>query len=512
VRYPLASLQGRVDTPWTAATGLAALVGSALSALALVGVGAYGQGLPAGAGLRGARPGGCVRLRTADDGGHFIAREDMAPPTAAVDGDDLLALVNRSPRWALAAEYSPSDLVRLDTMQPETAERCVPPERNCLRRAAATAFRAMAAAMRSAGHEPRAHSAYRGYFTQCAVFAKWAWAPATAMGFCPATNASALPGHSQHQLGTALDLFTIQWQRGGNPFREGFGCSPGGRWLAENSWRFGFVLPYPLHPDYRAAGSDCAARREEVGRVDPRTGYKHEPWHLRFIGLENARRFQDARVQSGIGTAGEITLEQWLRARLGASDPIEPPACDGCACEACATFASAGGPCPRGQGLRLGPNGAPEPAQSAPTLVSVRIAREADATLVWATVRVPEQTRTQPPIGDARGLVGYGRGVTARALATRPGALARDYRGIEGAWSLGVEPMNPGSDGPVRWRAALVRAGRDATDNGFNAAIVAAAGEYEVGVRIEGLAPGQSLRVGLVRGEARVDARPVRVP
>lgn len=299
---------------------------------------------------------GCPALARPDRDGRFVAREDLAPARSPVDGDDWLALVNRSPRGSLSPAYAPRDLVDLRTLLPAAPAACVPPERQCLRREAALALRALGAALRAAtGDALYFDSAFRGYTIQCAVFGKWAWREGR--GFCPTAVASALPGHSQHQLGTAIDVFTRAWARGGAHFREGFGCTPGGRWLAEHAWESGFVLPYPLHPDHRAPGSDCLARLNARDVPDPRTGYKYEPWHLRYIGRERAARFRAAWVASGPGSATEITLEQWIRRERGAAEAVELPVCDGCACEACATLrprdATTPSPCAAGVGVRV---------------------------------------------------------------------------------------------------------------------------------------------------------------
>src|SRR5690606_35092017 len=221
-----------------------------------------------------------------------------------VDGDDLLARVNRSPAGALPHDYAPRDLVDVETLRPARPSQCVPPRKQCLRAEAAEGYRALAAAMREAGLRPYLFSAFRGYAVQCATFTRWAGRD----GFCDAATASAIPGHSQHQLGTTFDLVTRDWLEGGDRFREGFGCSPGGRWIAAHAHEHGFVLPYPLHPDYRREGSECAGRaRGDESRIDPRTGYRYEPWHLRYIGRDNAMRFHRAWLASGPGTPGEIT-------------------------------------------------------------------------------------------------------------------------------------------------------------------------------------------------------------
>ncbi len=70
------------------------------------------------------------------------------------------------------------------------------------------------------------------------------------------------PGHSQHQLGTAVDLSSWELSYAINPR---FAETPAGRWIARHAWAYGFVLPY-TRPG------------------ESRTGYTYEPWHLRWIG------------------------------------------------------------------------------------------------------------------------------------------------------------------------------------------------------------------------------------
>ena len=66
----------------------------------------------------------------------------------------------------------------------------------------------------------------------------------------------AVPGTSEHELGLAIDIG---------------GASPWDvyNWLAENAYKFGFILRYP-------------EGRESV------TGIDYEPWHYRFVGREAA--------------------------------------------------------------------------------------------------------------------------------------------------------------------------------------------------------------------------------
>jgi zinc D-Ala-D-Ala carboxypeptidase len=74
------------------------------------------------------------------------------------------------------------------------------------------------------------------------------------------------PGHSQHQLGTAVDFSSREINYALQPrFEE----TAAGRWLATHAWQFGFVLSYSRHGEERS-------------------GYAFEPWHYRWIGRDLA--------------------------------------------------------------------------------------------------------------------------------------------------------------------------------------------------------------------------------
>ncbi|WP_185095198.1 M15 family metallopeptidase [Truepera radiovictrix] len=120
-------------------------------------------------------------------------------------------------------------------------------------------------------------SAYRSYGYQERTFAYWV----AREGLEAALRSSARAGHSEHQLGTALDFRSAG---GPDPWDvSDWGETPEGRWLAENAHRFGFVMSYP-------------AGQEEL------TCYIYEPWHYRYVGREVAR----AVTESG------LTLREWL--------------------------------------------------------------------------------------------------------------------------------------------------------------------------------------------------------
>jgi zinc D-Ala-D-Ala carboxypeptidase len=412
------------------------------------------------------------------------------------DGDDGLALVNRSPTGALSPSYAPSDLVDVHDLSSRKAWECESAH-VCLRRDAAIALRHMLDALRMAGTKGRVESAFRGFGTQCWVFG--GWAQKARGGFCEATTQSALPGHSQHQLGTTVDLFTTDWASQGPVFRDGFGCTPGGRWLDENAWRSGFVVSYPIDPDDRKDGSRCVARWDHLVPIDPKTGYKHEPWHLRFIGEDEAAEFHGAWLGSEPGSPGEITLEQWLRARRGLPGDVELPVCDGCECGACATLAADGDKAPCGEAsLHLDASGRPVAPAEEPWVVDARAAPVGgDALVVELRVHAAPHTPTQTPITQETGPV-YEAGATFEALVPYPGTRPHRYPDLSGAWRVAVEPVPaPATRWP--WRASLAKPELAATWNRGNMVLPAVAGEATVRLRVLAPAGTERLRVTLLR-------------
>ena len=95
-------------------------------------------------------------------------------------------------------------------------------------------------------------------------------------------------GHSQHQLGTALDLSTAEI---GYAIQPRFAETAAGRWVAQRAWAYGFVLPYPQH------GED-------------RSGYAYEPWHVRWVGRSLAAVLQ----ADGYLDQPSLVVDDYLRA------------------------------------------------------------------------------------------------------------------------------------------------------------------------------------------------------
>ena len=77
---------------------------------------------------------------------------------------------------------------------------------------------------------------------------------------------SARAGHSEHQSGYAMDL---------NFAGMAFNGTPEAQWIEKNCFKYGFILRYP------------------EGKED-KTGYNYESWHIRYVGLDRAKRLHDS--------------------------------------------------------------------------------------------------------------------------------------------------------------------------------------------------------------------------
>ena len=74
----------------------------------------------------------------------------------------------------------------------------------------------------------------------------------------------AVPGHSEHQTGLAVDLTCKSMKF---LLEENFEDTKEGEWLLNNAHKYGYILRYPKG-------------KENI------TGYNYEPWHYRYVGVE----------------------------------------------------------------------------------------------------------------------------------------------------------------------------------------------------------------------------------
>lgn len=211
------------------------------------------------AGLAMAAPGASildVRLRLAKaacaglpDG--VYRRIEVAPQRFLALLDALLAtdpalLILVDKRHALDSGFEPADLVSLNGTGLSVSR-----EDLRLRASIMPALREMDAAARKAGVVLLCSSSYRSYAYQDTVYRR----NVAQLGRAEADLVSAMPGNSQHQLGTVVDFGTID---------DAYAVTKAGKWLAAEAWRYGFSLSYPKG-------------------MEAETGYSWECWHYRYI-------------------------------------------------------------------------------------------------------------------------------------------------------------------------------------------------------------------------------------
>jgi D-alanyl-D-alanine carboxypeptidase len=202
-----------------------------------------------------------------------IASSTAATPTEEqgcalyLNTQTLLApVVNRD--VAIDKHYEPDDL-----QTPTLAYRNAYIVPTTLRRAVLQPLYDMLKASNNAGLQIMVVSGYRSYAQQQAAYEKW-----SELYPDRASAISALPGHSEHQLGLAID-FSTPYMEGlyHNLFHVNFAKTPEGKWLAENAVNFGFTLSFP-----------------EWGKEQ--TGYDWEPWHFRFVGVALAQHLATHKI------------------------------------------------------------------------------------------------------------------------------------------------------------------------------------------------------------------------
>lgn len=166
-------------------------------------------------------------------------------------------LVNHTHK--LSYEYIPEDLVVPAVLRPDNKDK----NKVMLRPAAALALEELFADAKANGHILYAVSGYRSYYEQKKLYEE----KAASIGEKQAMRIVAPQGTSEHQLGLGMDI------NGQSTLKKGldtiFGQSPEGLWVAQNAYRFGFIIRYP----------------EDKTNI---TGYRWEPWHLRYVGEDIA--------------------------------------------------------------------------------------------------------------------------------------------------------------------------------------------------------------------------------
>ena len=133
---------------------------------------------------------------------------------------------------------------------------------------------------RAAGIYPNVHSGYRSFERQKELYdAKYNELIRDGYSKSDATQETeswvAVPGSSEHQLGIAIDINADKIRSSNGKVYN---------WMSKNAHLYGFILRYP------------------ESKIDI-TGVNYEPWHFRYVGIENATKI----YESG------LSLEEYLK-------------------------------------------------------------------------------------------------------------------------------------------------------------------------------------------------------
>lgn len=96
-----------------------------------------------------------------------------------------------------------------------------------------------------------------------------------------ASQYSAYPGRSEHQLGLAID---VSYKKTGDRLSESVATSPVGEFIESDAYKYGFILRYP---------------KDKVAI----TNYGYEPWHIRYVGVDLATKLHKEK----------LTLEEYYK-------------------------------------------------------------------------------------------------------------------------------------------------------------------------------------------------------
>ena len=178
-----------------------------------------------------------------------LDKDPYEDPKEEKNPDSVDALVNKH-RY-ISKDYVPNDLV---DMEDDYANNMYGIKQ--IRKETYEQFKKMVDAAKKEDIVFYAESGYRDYDYQDELYKEYVYE----YGQEKANTFAARAGHSEHQLGTTLDLANI-WT-----IEEG---DPEYKWIEKNGYKYGFIFRYKKNA-------------EDI------TGYAAEGWHIRYVGVEAA--------------------------------------------------------------------------------------------------------------------------------------------------------------------------------------------------------------------------------
>ena len=209
----------------------------------------------------GLPPTGSVDAATRENLNSIYMKELCPPGNPGRYEDEILIKVNRT--TGLPKDYIPSNLIDVSNYIKTT-------QLICLKAEVATHIRVMMSDAAAQKVHLAVTSGLRRSDVQGVLFNVWKFFEGDKAG-----ESVALPYHSEHQLGAAVDLSgkTIKYRSADHRFANTVEY----QWLVRNAYKYGFAMSYP-------------AGKQSI------TGYTYEPWHWRFVGLEAAKEIYEKKI------------------------------------------------------------------------------------------------------------------------------------------------------------------------------------------------------------------------
>lgn len=195
----------------------------------------------------------------------------VSAPIQPVSSDDSWQLILASASNPLPSGYAPPQLETISENY-QVDSRIAPDLRKMIADAKAEGITLMVcSAYRPEAYQADLHNRQISYYKSIGQSDEEAVATASSIVLPPGT--------SEHQTGLSCDIVTPAYQ----VLDDGFAETAAAKWMAEYSWKYGFVLRYPKD------------------KYDT-TKIIFEPWHFRYVGLEHAKAMKE----------GGYCLEEYL--------------------------------------------------------------------------------------------------------------------------------------------------------------------------------------------------------
>jgi LAS superfamily LD-carboxypeptidase LdcB len=186
--------------------------------------------------------------------------------------DNIKDAINKESNLILVNKYYKIDssfVNELDTLSLDCSVRSgIKMQKN-----AKEAFEKLCKDAKDQGYIIKGSSGYRSYETQKQIYNSYLRSDTLAN----VDTYSARAGHSEHQTGYAIDVTNNKLSY------DDFGATSEYQWAKINIHKYGFIIRYTKDNQYI-------------------TGYKDEPWHLRYVGIDVATYIYQ----------NDLTLEEYL--------------------------------------------------------------------------------------------------------------------------------------------------------------------------------------------------------